>query len=206
MEDAPRATAGWGEWAPWIFVAGVATYLAAPLEPGWREWAAALGCTAGVALVARWRGGWRVTAIALASTVFLAGAAWTAWAAHRAPGALAEGMAAATVSGRVESLELRSNGVRVVLADAQIVGRADPMTIRVLIPARFGEPRAGELIGLTARLSPPLPPLHPDGFDLPRRAWFQGLGAVGFATSDWRTLAPPPSDLGVAAFHAKVES
>lgn len=206
MEDAPRATAGWGEWAPWIFVAGVAAYLASRIEPDWRVWSGALGGAVALALFARWRGGWGVVSLALVLTVFLAGAGWTAWVAHRAPGALAEAIDAASVTGRVESLELRANGIRVVLADAQIAGRADPIDVRVLIPTRFGEPRAGELIGLTARLSPPLPPLHPDGFDLPRRAWFQGLGAVGFALSDWRTLAPPPSDIGVAAFHAKVES
>lgn len=206
MDDATHVAAGWGEWAPWIFVAGVAAYLSAPFEPGVAAWSSAAGVAAVLAAMARWRGGRGWTAAALGLLVFLAGSAWTAGKAYRAPGALAESLDRVAVSGRVEAIEARYNGVRVILRDALVAGMDRPTTLRVLIPTRFGEPRAGELIGFTARLSPPLPPLHPDGFDLPRRAWFQGLGAVGFATSDWKTLAPPPSDIGVAAFRARVEA
>lgn len=205
MDDAARADAGWGEWAPWLFVAGVAAYLSSPVEPGWAEWAAALGCAAALAAFARWRGGRAVDAV-LCVALVLAGAAWTAAAAHRAPPALRETLARAEVVGRVASLEMRQNGVRAILADAMISGHEMPMTLRVLIPTRFGEPRPGEIIAFTARLSPPMAPVHPDGFDLPRRAWFQGIGALGFATSPWRTVAPPPSDFGINAARARVEA
>lgn len=205
MPQSRGIDAGWGEWGPWLFVGGAASYLALRFEPpGW-AWLAAAALAAAAAVLA-WRkpGPWSEGA-ALAAVLLLAGAGWTAWVAHRAPPPLAAPVAFAEASGRVETLEQRANGVRVVLSDARVKGFDRPMTLRVLFSADDGEPRPGARIGFTARLSPPLPPIHPEAFDLPRRAWFDGLAAMGYALSPWRELAPPPDDFGTAAFRALVE-
>lgn len=39
----------------------------------------------------------------------------------------------------------------------------------------------GARILVTARLSPPSGPVEPNGFDFQRKAWFEGLGAIGYA-------------------------
>ncbi len=203
MAQPPRAEAGWGEWGPWLFVGGAAAYLALPFEPPPWAWAAAVVLACALALAARRLPG--CAGPALACALVLAGGGWTAWTAHRAPPPLAESLPFAQVSGRVESLETRLNGTRVTLSDARIAGREGAMSVRVVFPADDGEPRPGARIAFAARLSPPLPPVHPDAFDLPRRAWFQGLSAMGSAVSPWRELAPPPDDVGTAAFRAAVE-
>lgn len=204
MAQPSSVVAGWGEWGPWLFVGGAAAYLALRFEPPGPAWGA--GAALAVALVLwAWRrpGPWREGA-ALAVALGFAGAGWSAWTAHRAPPPIAESIRFAEVTGRVESLEHRLNGTRVRLSDARIAGREAPMTIRIVFSADDGEPRPGARIAFVARLSQPLPPVHPDAFDLPRRAWFQGIAAMGYALSPWRELAPPPDDFGTAAFRAEI--
>lgn len=205
MAQPSGVAAGWGEIGPWLFVGGAAAYLALRHEPpGW-AWGTALALVCVLALIARRRPGRWSEGVALACALTLAGAGWSAWSAHRAPPPLAESIPFAEVSGRVEGVEQRANGTRVTLSDARVASLDRPMTIRVVFPTADGEPRPGARIVFTARLSPPLPPVHPEAFDQPRRAWFDGLAAMGYARSPWRELAPPPDDFGTAAFRAMVE-
>ena len=52
----------------------------------------------------------------------------------------------------------------------------------------------GHRVSLRAVLLPPSPPTQPGGFDFARLAWFQQLGAVGYAVSVPETLAVLPAD------------
>jgi competence protein ComEC len=55
-------------------------------------------------------------------------------------------------------------------------------------------------VSVRATLSPPPEPVEPGGFDFGRRAWFEGLGATGYATGRITPLTdaqPPPWDLRV---------
>lgn len=62
-----------------------------------------------------------------------------------------------------------------------------PERVRVSLHSKLdGTPLIpGARIMLTASLSPPNGPVEPGGFDFQRKAWFDGLGAVGY------TRAPP---------------
>jgi len=59
-----------------------------------------------------------------------------------------------------------------------------PYRVRVSVPAeKAPNIRIGEAIALSATLEPPPEPVEPGGFDFGRRAWFDRLGAAGYATS-----------------------
>jgi competence protein ComEC len=51
-------------------------------------------------------------------------------------------------------------------------------------------------VNLRARLSPPLEPLRPGGYDFARDLYFQGIGATGFALGAVRIAEPPAPPSG----------
>jgi competence protein ComEC len=185
-------------WLPVAFGAGSAVYFAADREPAW--WAA----------------------VALA-----AGLAVVAIAAHRRPiafpialgcAAVAAGFATATVrtlllshpilrapaynvtlSGFVEAREERDRTDRIVIVVHAIdAPRADAQLERVRLSVKKGTaPAVGSYVSLKARLSPPLQPLRPGGYDFARDLYFHGIGASGFATGPI-TIEPPPESPGLA--------
>ena len=94
------------------------------------------------------------------------------------------------LEGRVAWVERFETGPRVYLADLQNwpsrAGQAPP---QIRIRLKNGPiPEVGSRIQVRARLSPPAPPSYPGGYDFARRAWFQEIGAVGFALSDWAEI------------------
>ncbi|WP_337995629.1 ComEC/Rec2 family competence protein [Oleispirillum naphthae] len=185
-----RQAAGWGERAPWLFVAGVAAYLSLAFEPSPAAWAAAVAAPAVCAIPAR-RGG--IAAVAfLALFAVLAGAAWAAFSAHRAAHPVwTQSRARAEVEGRVAAVEMRARGSRVTLDAVRLDGADTPMRVRVNLSARHGAPRPGARVILAAVLYPPPGPAYPGGYDFGRQAWFSRLGAVGYASRAWRETAPP---------------
>ena len=52
-------------------------------------------------------------------------------------------------------------------------------------------PPVGSFVEFKARLSPPLEPLRPGGYDFARNLYFQGIGASGFVLGRIRTAEPP---------------
>lgn len=87
----------------------------------------------------------------------------------------------------VEALVARGK-IRMIVAP---IGRSDlPHRMRITAtPAQLNAPdhatsrplAAGEYIGLRARLAPPPVASVPGGYDFSRKAWFDGIGAVGSA-------------------------
>ncbi|MBB4286321.1 ComEC/Rec2 family competence protein [Roseospira goensis] len=193
--EAERAR--WPLWLPVALGCGVAAYILPAVEPP--RWAGA-ALAAGVlllVLVAR-RAAWigaLLAALVAAAVGFVA-------AQERAHGiaapVLAERLGPATVSGRVVLIEARGMARhRVTLADARVAGldaARTPARVRLTL-TRAPPPRPGAWIRTRAVLMPPPPPAAPGGYDFRRRAWFEGLGAVGFAVADWGPLdlAPAPT-------------
>jgi competence protein ComEC len=68
----------------------------------------------------------------------------------------------------------------------------NPKPERVRVAVRKGTaPPVGSFVSLKARLTPPLPPLRPGGYDFARDLYFQGFGASGFALGRIETISPP---------------
>ena len=189
----------WFLWLPVLFAGGILSYFALADEPQARLAAALLLGAIGLTLAARH----------LPLGLCLGGAA-LAFASGFATAKLRTEMVRApvlqhelryvAVSGYVEAHDLRDKGrARLTLRVLSLDGLGTderPYRVRVSMPAAYvGSVRIGEAVALRATLQPPPEPIEPGGFDFARQAWFQRLGATGYATSKITPLdeAPAPS-------------
>jgi len=184
-----------GRLVPWLAIAfgcGTIIYFAVEREPA--PWAAALllAATVAAAILCRHR------PFAFPATLGIA--------------AMAAGFAAVTVkreiiahpvltapvwnvelAGFVELREERERSDRIVVR----LERADSARLketleRVRVSVRKGTaPAVGRFVEFKARLSPPLEPLRPGGYDFARDMYFQRIGASGFVLGRVRTAVAP---------------
>ncbi len=211
---AARAAAGLFErqgeaLAPWLAVAlgaGVLLYFTGRAEPdpAWRWLTPPLLLAA---LLAGWRHaltGWALGLVAAAALGFAA----ASWHATRAAPAIEPPRQAVQVAGTVQAVELLPEGRRVTLGAAR-AGEDGPyprlvrLRLRADDPAR---PQPGDRLAVRALLRAPSAPTHPGAWDFQRAAWFNGLGASGFAlgpadVSPGSAPAPP-----FAATRAAIEA
>ncbi|NVO14005.1 MAG: ComEC/Rec2 family competence protein [Rhodoplanes sp.] len=181
-------------WLPIGFATGVVLYFAAETEPA--LWAAGLAFAAAfVAAVAARRQGVSVfVAIGIAAVAAGFLAATLRSRAVEAP-MLRQPAFGAKLGGFVETREEREKSDRIVLRvqsfELSRSGAAEAPA-RVRVSVRKGTaPPVGAYVSLSARLSPPLPPLRPGGYDFARDLYFRGIGASGFALGAVRPQAPP---------------
>ena len=200
----------WFLWLPVLFGAGIAVYFALPSEP--LLLAAVLPAVAALAVhVAGPRTGLigLTTGAMLAATLGLA-AAKLRTEAVRAP-VLQTQVGPIDIYGHVELVEPRAaEGQRLtirVTAMEKHEAEAWPARVRVRMAAENSALQPGDPVHVRATLSPPPGPALPGGYDFARAAWFQGLGAVGYAKSAARVeqnSAEPPLALQVSAVIARV--
>jgi competence protein ComEC len=100
---------------------------------------------------------------------------------------------AADIAGFIEVREERERTDRIVIAVHRIEGRRlEQQLDRVRLSVRKGTaPPVGAFVELKARLTPPLQPLRPGGYDFARDLYFQHIGASGFALGQIKTVEPP---------------
>jgi competence protein ComEC len=186
-------------WLPVAFGSGVAIYFTAEREPAW--WAAAVLAflAVSVAIVSRGRPIMFALALAVAAAAvgFFTGTTKSLLVGHPI---LLVSSANISISGFVEQQEERDKTDRIVLWVQTIDGdRLDVKPERVRLSVRKGTaPPVGAYVSLTARLNPPLPPLRPGSYDFSRDLYFQGIGAIGFATGAIQIeAAPTPSAISL---------
>jgi competence protein ComEC len=194
------ADTGPGHLLPWLPVAfglGVAIYFAADREPAvWAGVALVTVCGA-IAVATRIRP--LAFPIMLALTAVAAGfAVATLKTAQVAHPVLARPAGNVAVAGFVETREERERTdrivVRVLSLDAPRVERK-PDRVRVSVKKGMAPP-VGAYVTFRARLSPPLEPLRPGGYDFARDLYFQGIGATGFILGAIKPAdAPSPPGL-----------
>ncbi len=197
----------WFLWTPVCFAAGIALYFGAVAEPPAVIGAAVLLAGFALALLTR-----RLPVLWALSMAALCAAAGFADAQLRAAllatPTLARETGPVQVEGWVEQATAKGEtGVRLTLKVTSITTRAgQPVGAarhleRVRITSRIKPaPRPGQAVRVAAVLRPAPDPVMPGGFDFSRKAWFAGIGAVGFAVGaaeplgpaappDWRTRA-----------------
>lgn len=106
------------------------------------------------------------------------------------------------IEGRITELAPTERGARLLLASVTTerpVPGGMPQQVRVTVRSAEGL-AVGDRTRLLARLQPPSPPLVPGGFDFARTAWFQGVGAVGFALGRAERLAPDEAGSDLSAW------
>jgi competence protein ComEC len=100
-----------------------------------------------------------------------------------------------SIRGFVQVREERERSDRIVVRVQKIEGgRLNEAPDKVRLSVRKGTaPPVGTFVELKARLNTPLAPLRPGGYDFARDLYFQGIGAVGFALGNIKTVDPPNS-------------
>ena len=98
------------------------------------------------------------------------------------------------VEGKVVSVDPLPRSYRIVLEnitvkDGHIWQEALPRRVRVkLKPNDEAQPAAGDIVSVKAILQPISPPVLPGAFDFQRYAFFEQLGATGYALGDLETV------------------
>lgn len=189
--------ARWPLWLPVAFASGIGAYFALPVEPLQATPLIAVG----IALCAAALGTVNSNGIARGLLALIA-----AFSIGFAVAKLREELVAAPVvshplgpfslEGRVEYAQAHGKGIRVVLSELQARRFAeDSVPERVRISFRSGAAglRPGDEIRATAVLMPPPGPAAPGAYDFARTAFFQRIGAVGYAYGwpDVLARAPP---------------
>lgn len=98
-----------------------------------------------------------------------------------------------TVEGVVEAVEPgKKSALRVTINQVQLdkfpKSGASPRRIRVT-SRHMDSVHLGDVVRIRAMLMPPSPPVLPAGFDFQQKAYFEGLGAVGYTLGGLEVLA-----------------
>jgi competence protein ComEC len=129
--------------------------------------------------------GWRRPDTRFAATLALVAAlgfARAEWRTAAMPKLLDLPRGAVTLAGSVASVDMLPNGRRVTLTDPSANGVIEPRDIRVkLRPDDDQDVAPGDIVSLRALLFKPDRPAYPGGWDSGRDAFFEHLGASGFA-------------------------
>lgn len=183
-------------WAPVVLACGIGLYFALPVEPApWTLVAAGVGALAAGGFAVRL--GPALAPLLWLPALVAAGLALAGGRAHLVAAPVLDFRYYGPIEGRVVAIDRSaSDAIRLTL-DRVVLERTDPARlpgrVRVSLHGEAAErvPPAGATAILTAWLSPPQGPVEPGGFDFRRHAWFQGLGAVGYARTPVLLLAPP---------------
>jgi competence protein ComEC len=189
--------ARWFYWVPVLVGLGIAVYFALPVEPplAMTLLPLAFALALRIALPRTTLPDMLTAALVLAAFGFALIAVRTALVA--AP-VLERRMSNVEVRGVVERIEPRvERGERVTLrvtGIGDLAAERTPRRIRVRTAARMPGLAPGDALVLRATLSPPPVPALPGDFDFARHAYYQGLGAVGFAIAPPRRVEPVGGD------------
>jgi competence protein ComEC len=185
----------WFLWLPVLFAAGIVTYFALSTEPALRVALALVLAALGLLLALRHIPiglalGGACLAFALGFTT-----AQLRTEAVRAP-VIGSELRHVPVAGFVEEFETRRDKRNRLTLRVLTVGdlgpNQRPYLVRISTASKTTAVRTGEAVTLRATLRPPPEPVQPGGFDFARRAWFDRLGATGYATGRIEPLADPP--------------
>jgi competence protein ComEC len=186
---------GPGRLVPWLAIAfgcGITIYFAIDREPA--PWAAGLLLAAAVAATVLVRHRPFAFPLALGAAALAAGLATaTTKRAIIAHPVLSAPVWNVDIAGFVEIREERERSDRIVVRVERIAGpRLDEVLERVRVSVRKGTaPAVGTFVEFKARLSPPLEPLRPGGYDFARDMYFNRISASGFVLGRIRVVEMP---------------
>jgi competence protein ComEC len=186
-------------WLPVFFGTGILFYFALPREPS----ALALSGVAAILVFASWRSRHQTNAFRVALVAASIACGMTAmklrtdWVA--APMLARD--TTTTVTGWIAAREEASHGAaRLHLRVHDIAGlaaSATPRTVRVTVRSGAASLAVGDAVAVKAELQPASGPVIPGGFDFARAAFYDGVGAVGFAYGAAKPagIGPAPLDI-----------
>lgn len=181
--------------APVCLALGIAAYFALPAEPG-RGGMALAALLAGAGLMLRLCAGavWHPVGVAL--LLLAAGFGIAGLRAHTVAAPVLGFRYYGPIEGRIVHIDRSMSDLTRLTLDQVVLDTVAPARVpaRVRI-ALMGDqrhivPEPGLRVILTGHLLAPQGPVAPGGFDFRRLAWFNGLGAVGYANTPVLALAP----------------
>ena len=179
----------WALWLPVFFALGIGAYFSLDFEPSIRATAAGAGIAA---LLAARLGRSAFLPAGIAAAVAAAGLFWAGFHTELARAPVLERSAGPTqVSGRILRQDRIEGPFRVVLEDAHVARlppERTPERLRLRLASLPPGAGPGARISVLARLEPVPQPALPGGYDPARRAFFEGVGATGFALGRARLL------------------
>jgi len=104
----------------------------------------------------------------------------------------------ALLQARIDEIDTYKKGYRVFLTNIKtdkLPADKIPKKIRLTVLTKIGDAKAGDIIEVRAALSPPPKAVLPDTYDFARDAFFQQIGATGFAVSDFQKIIPAKNSL-----------
>ena len=175
----------WPLLLPVMIGVGIGVYFALGVEPPWWSGAVAVLLAMAAAAATRRRPGLRLFALAAGLVALgFAAAQFQTWRVV-AP-VLDERLGPVFVDGRVVAVDPLPAGERLVVAPYHVQhlmrGRL-PALLRIKVTRGGGNVLPGDRISVRAILYPPPPPVMPGAYDFQRSAYFDRLGAVGFAVA-----------------------
>lgn len=178
-----------GRWMLWLPVSmglGIAVYFELPSEPALWLGPALAGSAVVAAVLAP--SGSLARAFCIGLVAVSLGFGWIAWrTANLAAPTLTRPLFSINVQGRIADIQRLPDSVRVVLESVRLKGNNAPppelTPVRLRVSLNRGAPKmgVGDRLLVLANLSPPAGPATPGAFDFQRVAWYQQLGAVGYA-------------------------
>jgi competence protein ComEC len=197
----------WALWVPVLVGTGIGIYFWLTVEPP--LWLGAFAAAATVAAAVAAVRSQRLVPPAVAAAAIALGfaaAQFQAW--WVAAPVLEHRIGPVAIEGRLVAIDPLPEGTRLILEPRQI-GRLDarqlPARIRVRLRQEPSDLVPGEWLSLKAVLLPPPAPAMPGAYDFQRRAYFDRLGAVGFAVGAVQPIAAPPG-LGASRWRSVVEA
>ena len=177
----------WLLWLPVALAAGIVGFFSLPGEPpswsGWLAGAVAAMLAAGAA-GARRGGVTGRDALLLGLAAAALGFMLAQARLHAVAAPILTRPALYRVEGRIVERTPLPRGDRIVVQDPTLAGvapEATPARIRINLRRAPADLAPGDRVRVLARLQPPLPPALPGAYDFGRQAWFERLGAIGFA-------------------------
>jgi competence protein ComEC len=207
---ARRLAAEQGRLALWLPVAlgcGVLGYFALRFEPPlWWAAPALLPLPVAFWLARRWPlPGWALGLLAAAGLGF----ALCLFHAARAAPPLELPRGAVVLTGTVAETDLLPEGVRLTLREARWSEEMAPAARHIRVRLRASDPLRplpGDVLRVRALLRPPSAPAYPGAWDFQRAAFFEGLGASGFAVGPAEVVGRGGSAPPLAGWRSAIEA
>lgn len=173
----------WTLWLPVCLGAGIALYFLLGDEPAW--WIGPLALAVAAAAVFVFRRRFALQIALWGMVAFAAGFAIAQFRTARVDAPVIEKrIGPVWIAGRIMRIDLRGDGRRLWLdrlSIARLARDKTPERVRIRLRGRRPALSPGDTVRVRAILYPPPGAAAPGAFDFARRAYFERLGAVGFA-------------------------